>query len=49
MLIVTPWALANDFHSLGFVPEGTDLHAVADTLRLSFGDARRQSNDFQVC
>jgi len=41
--------LANDFHSLGFVPEGTDLHAVADTLRLSFGDARRQSNDFQVC
>jgi len=41
--------LANDFHSLGFVPEGTDLHAVADALRLSFGDVRRQSNDFQVC
>jgi len=39
--------LANDFHSLGFVPEGTDLHAVADALRLSFGDVRRQSNDFQ--
>ncbi|KAG2633443.1 hypothetical protein PVAP13_2NG268000 [Panicum virgatum] len=40
--------LANDFHSLGFVPEGTDLHAVADALRLSFGDVRRQSNDFQI-
>jgi len=39
--------LANDFHSLGFVPEGTDLLAVADALRFSFGDARRQSNDFQ--
>jgi aarF domain-containing kinase len=42
--------LANDFHSLGFIPEGTDLHAVANALKLSFGDAdaRRQSNDFQV-
>lgn len=40
--------LANDFHSLGFVPEGTDLHAVADALRIAFGDVRRQSNDFQV-
>ncbi|KAL6611315.1 hypothetical protein ACP70R_039243 [Stipagrostis hirtigluma subsp. patula] len=39
--------LANDFHSLGFIPEGTDLHAVADALRVSFGDVRRQSNDFQ--
>uniref|UniRef100_J3MKK4 ABC1 atypical kinase-like domain-containing protein n=2 Tax=Oryza brachyantha TaxID=4533 RepID=J3MKK4_ORYBR len=39
--------LANDFHSLGFVPEGTDLHAVADALHVSFGDGRRQSNDFQ--
>ncbi|ONM53343.1 Ubiquinone biosynthesis protein ubiB [Zea mays] len=39
--------LANDFHSLGFVPEGTDLLAVADALRFSFGDVRRQSNDFQ--
>lgn len=39
--------LANDFHSLGFVPEGTDLHAVGDALRVSFGDVRRQSNDFQ--
>ncbi|WVZ63034.1 hypothetical protein U9M48_012709 [Paspalum notatum var. saurae] len=39
--------LANDFHSLGFVPEGTDLHAVGDALQVSFGDVRRQSNDFQ--
>ncbi|KAG8080673.1 hypothetical protein GUJ93_ZPchr0007g4844 [Zizania palustris] len=39
--------LANDYHSLGFVPEGTDLHAVADALQVSFGDGRRQSNDFQ--
>ncbi|KAJ1288513.1 hypothetical protein BS78_02G094800 [Paspalum vaginatum] len=39
--------LANDFHSLGFVPEGTDLHAIGDALRVSFGDVRRQSNDFQ--
>ncbi|KAF8690866.1 hypothetical protein HU200_041268 [Digitaria exilis] len=39
--------LANDFHSLGFVPEGTDLHAVAAALRISFGDVRRQSTDFQ--
>jgi aarF domain-containing kinase len=40
--------LANDFHSLGFVPEGTDLHAVAAALRVAFDDGRRQSNDFQV-
>ncbi|PNT75194.1 hypothetical protein BRADI_1g28540v3 [Brachypodium distachyon] len=39
--------LANDFHSLGFVPEGTDLHAIATALRVAFGDGRRQSNDFQ--
>ncbi|KAM0927670.1 hypothetical protein ACQ4PT_002691 [Festuca glaucescens] len=39
--------LANDFHSLGFVPEGTDLHAVASALRVAFDDGRRQSNDFQ--
>ncbi|KAE8776965.1 hypothetical protein D1007_50327 [Hordeum vulgare] len=39
--------LANDFHSLGFVPEGTDLHAVATALRVAFGDGKRQSNDFQ--
>ncbi|KAF7093559.1 hypothetical protein CFC21_095967 [Triticum aestivum] len=42
-----PLGLANDFHSLGFVPEGTDLHAVATALRVAFGDGRRQSNDFQ--
>ncbi|KAJ3679234.1 hypothetical protein LUZ60_017245 [Juncus effusus] len=40
--------LANDFHSLGFVPEGTDLRQVADALRYSFGGSgTRQSNDFQ--
>jgi aarF domain-containing kinase len=43
-----PLGLANDFHSLGFVPEGTDLHAVATALSVAFGDGRRQSNDFQV-
>ena len=43
-----PLGLANDFHSLGFVPEGTDLHAVATALRVAFGAGRRQSNDFQV-
>ncbi|KAM3207378.1 hypothetical protein ACQJBY_062544 [Aegilops geniculata] len=42
-----PLGLANDFHSLGFVPEGTDLHAVATALSVAFGDGRRQSNDFQ--
>jgi aarF domain-containing kinase len=41
------FGLANDFHSLGFIPEGTDLHQVADALHASFG-ASRQSNDFQV-
>lgn len=41
------FGLANDFHSLGFIPEGTDLHQVADALHASFG-AIRQSNDFQV-
>ena len=43
-----PLGLANDFHSLGFVPEGTDLNAVATALRVAFGAGRRQSNDFQV-
>lgn len=41
------FGLANDFHSLGFIPEGTDLHQVADALRASFA-ATRESNDFQV-
>ncbi|XP_078162732.1 protein kinase superfamily protein isoform X3 [Carex rostrata] len=40
------FGLANDFHSLGFIPEGTDLHQVADALRASFA-ATRESNDFQ--
>ncbi|KAJ3707990.1 hypothetical protein LUZ61_011695 [Rhynchospora tenuis] len=41
------FGLANDFHSLGFIPEGTDLHQVGDALRASFDGATRQSNDFQ--
>lgn len=40
--------LANDFLSLGFIPEGTDMLSVADALKLSFGDGTRQSQDFQV-
>lgn len=40
--------LANDFLSLGFIPDGTDLQLVADALRASFGRETRQSNDFQV-
>ncbi|CAA2974085.1 uncharacterized aarF domain-containing kinase At1g79600, chloroplastic [Olea europaea subsp. europaea] len=39
--------LANDFLSLGFLPEGVDIHAVSDALRASFGDGTRQSQDFQ--
>lgn len=40
--------LANDFLSLGFIPDGTDTPLVADALRASFGgDGTRQSNDFQ--
>ncbi|XP_042755958.1 uncharacterized protein LOC111917313 isoform X2 [Lactuca sativa] len=40
--------LANDFLSLGFIPEGTDMLSVADALKLSFGDGTRQSQDFQA-
>ena len=40
--------LANDFLSLGFIPDGTDIQLVADALRASFGNETRQSNDFQV-
>lgn len=40
--------LANDFLSLGFLPEGIDVHTVADALQASFGDGTRQSQDFQV-
>lgn len=39
--------LANDFLSLGFLPEGVDIHAVSDALKASFGDGTRQSQDFQ--
>ncbi|XP_031121456.1 uncharacterized protein LOC116024649 [Ipomoea triloba] len=39
-------SLANDFLSLGFIPEGVDLQSVADALQTSFGDGR-QSQDFQ--
>lgn len=40
--------LANDFLSLGFLPEGIDVHAVSDALRASFGDGTKLSQDFQV-
>ncbi|XP_020523759.1 uncharacterized protein LOC18435640 isoform X2 [Amborella trichopoda] len=40
--------LANDFLSLGFIPEGVEIQAVADTLQASFGDGTKESQDFQV-
>lgn len=40
--------LANDFLSLGFIPEGVDVQSVADALQASFSDRTRQSQDFQV-
>ncbi|XVE71302.1 hypothetical protein DITRI_Ditri10aG0140700 [Diplodiscus trichospermus] len=39
--------LANDFLSLGFIPEGVDIQSVADSLQASFGDGTQQSQDFQ--
>ncbi|XP_057810361.1 uncharacterized protein LOC131024844 [Salvia miltiorrhiza] len=39
--------LANDFLSLGFLPEGIDVHSVSDALNASFGDGIRLSQDFQ--
>ncbi|KAK3439651.1 hypothetical protein EUGRSUZ_C04023 [Eucalyptus grandis] len=40
--------LANDFLSLGFIPEGVDVQAVADALKASFGgEGSRLSQDFQ--
>ncbi|XP_044462867.1 uncharacterized protein slr1919 isoform X2 [Mangifera indica] len=39
--------LANDFLSLGFIPEGVDVQSVSDALHASFGDGTRQSKDFQ--
>lgn len=40
--------LANDFLSLGFIPEGVDVYAVSDALKASFADRTSQSRDFQV-
>lgn len=39
--------LANDFLSLGFIPEEVDTQLVADSLKASFSDRGRQSQDFQ--
>ncbi|KAK8505440.1 hypothetical protein V6N12_067406 [Hibiscus sabdariffa] len=39
--------LANDYLSLGFIPEGVDIQSVADALKASFGDMTQQSKDFQ--
>ncbi|XP_020583969.1 uncharacterized protein LOC110027043 isoform X2 [Phalaenopsis equestris] len=39
--------LANDFFSLGFIPDEEDTQLVADALRASFDNDRRLSNDFQ--
>ncbi|XP_023538257.1 uncharacterized protein LOC111799091 isoform X1 [Cucurbita pepo subsp. pepo] len=39
--------LANDFLSLGFIPEGVDVRLVSDALKTSFGDGKKQSLDFQ--
>jgi aarF domain-containing kinase len=41
--------LANDFLSLGFIPEGDDIQSISDALQAAFGDGTRQSQDFQVC
>jgi hypothetical protein len=42
--------LANDFLSLGFLPEGTEIKTIADALQASFHDKSKKSNlDFQVC
>ena len=40
--------LANDFLSLGFLPEGVDIHAVSDALQASFAHRTGESQDFQV-
>ncbi|KMZ65347.1 hypothetical protein ZOSMA_324G00010 [Zostera marina] len=41
------FGLANDFLSLGFIPEGADLSLVADALQAAFSDGTRHSKDFQ--
>ena len=38
--------LANDFLSLGIIPEGVDIQSVADALQASLGDGTQQSQDF---
>lgn len=40
--------LANDFLSLGFIPEGADIQSVSDALKASFGHGAKRSQDFQV-
>ncbi|XP_068643025.1 uncharacterized protein [Aristolochia californica] len=40
--------LANDFLSLGFIPEGVDTQLVAEALAASFGYGTRISQDFQA-
>lgn len=42
-------SLANDYLSLGFIPEGIDTHSVSDALQASFADRTTESQDFQVC
>ncbi|PKA52873.1 putative aarF domain-containing protein kinase [Apostasia shenzhenica] len=39
--------LANDFLSLGFIPDGVDTQLVANALHTSFNSDKRHSNDFQ--
>lgn len=41
--------LANDFLSLGFIPEGVDIQSVSDAMKASFGHGTKRSQDFQVC
>ncbi|KAL9261894.1 hypothetical protein AKJ16_DCAP16048 [Drosera capensis] len=40
-------SLANDFLSLGFIPEGADIISISAALQKSFDDESRQSRDFQ--
>ncbi|KZV23955.1 hypothetical protein F511_26657, partial [Dorcoceras hygrometricum] len=42
-----PFGLANDFLSLGFLPEGVEIQLVSDALQASFGDGTKLSQDFQ--
>ncbi|KAK7311922.1 hypothetical protein RJT34_10396 [Clitoria ternatea] len=40
-------SLANDFLSLGFIPEGVNVHSVSDALQASFANRTSESQDFQ--